>query len=215
MRTPIGYFLLVSAILFTIGTIGVLVRRNALVIFMSIRHESPRPEAVLGHEESFFFGIFVILVLGLWTFGVRGRLRTVATLLLPVVLMADMVNSRRTAWAILFAASLVMVVVSYVRFPRRRRALRRCMAVVTMILAVYLPLFWNHTGSTAQPARAVRSVVAPSGSDARDSLSDQYRLIEDDNLVLNIRAHHGTGNLIRVSACGDTGPYKQRPFAPA
>jgi NADH-quinone oxidoreductase subunit K len=36
MRTPISYFLLVSAILFTIGTIGVLVRRNALVIFMSV-----------------------------------------------------------------------------------------------------------------------------------------------------------------------------------
>jgi NADH-quinone oxidoreductase subunit K len=36
LRTPIGYFLLVSAILFTIGTIGVLVRRNALVIFMSV-----------------------------------------------------------------------------------------------------------------------------------------------------------------------------------
>ena len=36
MRTPISYFLLVSAVLFTIGTIGVLVRRNALIIFMSI-----------------------------------------------------------------------------------------------------------------------------------------------------------------------------------
>jgi NADH-quinone oxidoreductase subunit K len=36
VRTPVGYFLLVSAILFTIGTIGVLVRRNALIIFMSI-----------------------------------------------------------------------------------------------------------------------------------------------------------------------------------
>jgi NADH-quinone oxidoreductase subunit K len=36
MRTPISYFLLVSALLFTIGTIGVLVRRNALVIFMSV-----------------------------------------------------------------------------------------------------------------------------------------------------------------------------------
>jgi NADH-quinone oxidoreductase subunit K len=36
VRTPIAYFLLVSAILFTIGTIGVLVRRNALVIFMSV-----------------------------------------------------------------------------------------------------------------------------------------------------------------------------------
>jgi NADH-quinone oxidoreductase subunit K len=36
VRTPIGYYLVVSAILFAIGTIGVLVRRNALVIFMSI-----------------------------------------------------------------------------------------------------------------------------------------------------------------------------------
>jgi NADH-quinone oxidoreductase subunit K len=36
VRTPIAYFLVLSALLFTIGTIGVLVRRNALVIFMSI-----------------------------------------------------------------------------------------------------------------------------------------------------------------------------------
>jgi NADH-quinone oxidoreductase subunit K len=36
MSTPIAYYLVVSALLFTIGTIGVLVRRNALVIFMSI-----------------------------------------------------------------------------------------------------------------------------------------------------------------------------------
>jgi len=36
VRTPISYFLVVSALLFTVGTVGVLVRRNALVIFMSI-----------------------------------------------------------------------------------------------------------------------------------------------------------------------------------
>ena len=36
MRTPISYFLVVSSMLFAIGTVGVLVRRNALVIFMSI-----------------------------------------------------------------------------------------------------------------------------------------------------------------------------------
>ena len=36
MRTPIAYFLLVSGMLFSIGTIGVLVRRNALIIFMSV-----------------------------------------------------------------------------------------------------------------------------------------------------------------------------------
>ena len=36
MRTPIAYFVIVSAMLFSIGTVGVLVRKNALIIFMSI-----------------------------------------------------------------------------------------------------------------------------------------------------------------------------------
>ena len=33
---PTEWYLVVSAILFTIGTVGVLVRRNALILFMSI-----------------------------------------------------------------------------------------------------------------------------------------------------------------------------------
>ena len=36
MRTPIAYYLILAGILFAIGTVGVLVRKNALVIFMSI-----------------------------------------------------------------------------------------------------------------------------------------------------------------------------------
>ena len=36
MRTPISYFLMMSGILFAIGTVGVLIRRNALLIFMSV-----------------------------------------------------------------------------------------------------------------------------------------------------------------------------------
>ena len=34
--TPISYFLVLSAILFAIGVVGVLIRRNIIVIFMSI-----------------------------------------------------------------------------------------------------------------------------------------------------------------------------------
>ncbi len=36
MTTPIAYFLVVSAMLFAIGTVGVLIRKNALIIFMSV-----------------------------------------------------------------------------------------------------------------------------------------------------------------------------------
>ncbi len=33
---PLEFYLILSAVLFTIGTIGVLTRRNAIVVFMSI-----------------------------------------------------------------------------------------------------------------------------------------------------------------------------------
>jgi NADH-quinone oxidoreductase subunit K len=33
---PLSYYLILSAILFTVGAAGVLVRRNALVLFMSV-----------------------------------------------------------------------------------------------------------------------------------------------------------------------------------
>jgi len=33
---PLSYYLLLSAVLFSIGVIGVLIRRNVLIIFMSI-----------------------------------------------------------------------------------------------------------------------------------------------------------------------------------
>jgi NADH-quinone oxidoreductase subunit K len=36
VRTPIAYFVVLSGVLFAIGTVGVLIRRNALLIFMSI-----------------------------------------------------------------------------------------------------------------------------------------------------------------------------------
>ncbi len=36
MSTPIAYFLVLSGILFAIGSVGVLVRRNALLIFMFV-----------------------------------------------------------------------------------------------------------------------------------------------------------------------------------
>jgi NADH-quinone oxidoreductase subunit K len=33
---PVNYYIVLSAILFTIGAVGVLTRRNALIIFMSV-----------------------------------------------------------------------------------------------------------------------------------------------------------------------------------
>ena len=69
MNIPPAYVLTLSGILFALGVIGVLIRRNAIVIFMSIelmlnsanlaliasaRMLGPGPEALRGHVFVFF-----------------------------------------------------------------------------------------------------------------------------------------------------------------
>lgn len=172
-----------------------------LAIFLSVRHIQPRPEAVLGHEESFFIGLYVVVAAGLWVFSVRDRLRTVATALLPVVILGDLVNSRRTAWLILGVGLALLTGVAYARMPHRRKAILSGLAVLAVAAAAYLPAFWSKGGTLAQPARAVRSIVMP---DIRDESSNAYREIENYNIEVLINGSHslGTGYGIRITYFG-------------
>jgi len=164
---------------------------QGLVIFVQVRHMNPRPEAVLGHEESFFFALLAFLVLALWLWRLEGRLRATATALLPVVALADLANDRRAAWLVLGGGVLTIVAIGLRVLPERRVVLWRGVAVTLAVSAVYLPAYWNKTGGLAQPARALHSMVSP---DSRDALSDLYRLQENANLKVNIRETDGIGN---------------------
>lgn len=165
---------------------------QGVYIFAQTANMNPRPEAILGHEESFFFGIFVILTAALWIFRRRGALRVTATTILPLVLVADMGNSRRDAFVILGAGLLVLTVLAYVVMPERRRGIAAVAAGVALVGVGYTAVMWNGNGLVAEPARALKSVIAP---DPRDALSNQYRVEEDANLGYMIQdaAIVGTG----------------------
>jgi len=152
----------------------------------------PQP-AILAHEESFFFAVFVMLTIALWIFRQRGRLRTTATALLPLVLLADFGNARRDAFLVLGGGLVVMLLVIYVNRPEYRRMMRRIAAVSLLVSVVYFPLEWNGSGTFAEPAQAVRSEFSPS---LRDQESNQYRIQEDANIGDNIKNSNpllGTG----------------------
>ena len=152
---------------------------QGVYIFIATRNEIPRPQAILAHEESFLFGIFIILTLSLWLFGQRGRLRTTATVLLPFVLTADIGNTRRDAFLILGAELLVMAVLTYIALPARRQLIRNIAVFAVVAFIIYLPVEWNGTGTLAGPAQAVRSSIAPQ---PRDASSNAYRVDEDADL---------------------------------
>lgn len=151
---------------------------------------SPRPESLLEHDESFFLSVYLTLTAALWMFGVRGRLRTVATALVPFVVVAALGNGRRVIWLILGIQVVILLAIGWVARPERRRLLLTIATLLVATTAVYLPVFWNGDGAIAQPARALRSAFSP---DPRDDASNVYRQIENANLGIAIKETVASG----------------------
>jgi hypothetical protein len=175
--------------------------QGTYIFFGFARRMDPRPEAILGHEEAFFFGVFIVVTCALWLYEMRGPLRRVATCLLPFVVIADLSNARRTAWLIMAWSIVTLLAISFRTLPHRRRFVTRAAVILAIAGALYLPAYWNHSGTLAQPARAVRSQFQPS---TRDQASDLYRQQEDLNLLLGIKGSgvRGTGFGIPISYSG-------------
>ena len=160
-------------------------------VWISNRHLYPKPESYISHEASYFFVIFMFLVLALWLFDQRGPLRTWATWLLPVVMWANVVNDRRVAWEMLAGGLLCFGVIAYTAMPIRRHLLGKAIVALVLVSAVYFPVMWDNTSSLGEAARAVKSQIKPS---LRDATSDIYRVQENANLELNIKQSGLLGN---------------------
>ena len=164
--------------------VGVGIKATQGLVLFILHPADPRPQSYLEHAESFFFGVFLALTLGLWLLSERGRMRQFMTAVAPLVLVSDMLNQRRTAWAILallLAATLLLV---YVRLPQRRKLIVFLVIVICIVSGAYYAAFSKDPGTLGQPARAFDSVVFPT---ARDKMSNQYRNIENVDLGIAIR----------------------------
>jgi hypothetical protein len=175
----------VQAMLWALVIIEPIKSLQGIYVWLETKDWKPKPETVLGHEEAMFFSIFFLLVAALWLFGVRGRLRKVATWCMPLVFFADLVNDRRAAWLVVGIGLVVVAASAYRAMPEKRRTIKRVSIVLTVVLAGYMGAYWNHTGGTlGGPADAIRSQFSPS---PRDALSDEYRVDEDANIKYNIK----------------------------
>ena len=157
--------------------------------FVSLQGHLGGVEAIFPHEQSFFFNAFfcqtvILFLYGHPCAGTRRRLKRVSLALLPFVIIADLANQRRAAILALGVALVLILALTALAYPPRRRAM---VAVLLVLMAALIPYYLIERykgGLIAQPARAISSIYEP---DSRDLSSNTYRTNEDANLLFTMR----------------------------
>jgi hypothetical protein len=138
----------------------------------------PAKEVWYSHDNTVTWAMLIMLVLAQMVFGGPRWQRMIGPWLLLITAFTMLVSERRAAY---IAVILAFIAFSMVLFVTKRRAFMIMVVPVLIASAVYLPMFWNNTGTLGQPARALRSISAP---DPRDAMSNAWRDLE----AINVRA---------------------------
>lgn len=142
---------------------------------------------LMAHEESFFFAGLLLLLL-LLCIHYRHRSQFYAALLVaPCVLVALVMNQRRTDYLALLAGFVVAWSLTFCFKPRVRRALVPGLCLCILLGSAYVAFCSELTGLFAEPAHAIVSVFHPDATDTISTESDAYRSIENYDLAYTAR----------------------------
>lgn len=169
--------------IFMVGT-GLKGLQGVFRYYVSLHGNLHSVESILPHEQSFFFNLFIIMAAILFLYDGPRRLKRIALVLLPFVVIAALANQRRAAVLALLVGALFLLLGTAAAYPRRRKIV----AIVLLILAAVLPIYYeaykNSQGLIGEPAHAISSAFTP---DQRDASSNLYRVNEDKDLMATMQ----------------------------
>ena len=142
---------------------------------------STRPPYGTSHNDSMLFATAFVVVLAAFVEGANRRIKWLALLFLPVLIIGTSANNRRLAWVQVGLVFLTVYLVS--RETPLKRKLRRALFILAPVFAIYAMLGWeSQYGSTFKPVRLIRSVI-----DAKSDGSSQWREFENVNIIATFR----------------------------
>jgi len=155
--------------------------------FVTLHGSTVGYEAIMAHEESYFFALFILATLAALIWG-RGLRRGIKVLLLAgsaASFFAMLVNQRRAAELALIAGVAAIMLLA-IRFESEHRTLWLGLTVLAVVVITTFTVgYWNHTtGLAGELVRPIRSMFVP---DQRDYLSNIYRVAEDANILANFK----------------------------
>jgi O-Antigen ligase len=130
------------------------------------------------HDGMVIWGMLIMLVLATQVFGGPRWRRLLGPFLAAVTMFAMLLSERRAG---LVAVVIALAVFTLALWTIKRKAFILIALPVILAGAIYLPVFWNNTGTVGQLARTVRSLITP---DPRDAASNAWRDLE----AINVRS---------------------------
>ncbi|WP_322480739.1 O-antigen ligase family protein [Thermogemmatispora sp.] len=161
--------------------------QGCYIYFFVLHGDLTNQNEIMSHEESFFF-VSILLIIILFCMLYRYRPQLYAALaVLPPVLIALIANKRRADYiALIVGVAVAWAFVFYLK-PHLRKPLLAGLVICSSLGIGYVLAFAHGTGSLAEPARAIVSVIDPSASDARDQASNAYRNAENYDLKYTVQ----------------------------
>lgn len=151
---------------------------------ISLPGENPwetRPTYGTAHADSMLFSLSFAIVIAPLLEGVGRRWRTLAAVMLPILVVGTLANNRRLAWVQVAVVLLTIYLVS--RESQLKRYVRRAVVVSLPIVIGYVIAGWNSQyGVLFKPVRIMRSVV-----DAKSDGSSEWRELENVNIIATFR----------------------------
>lgn len=141
-------------------------------------------EALFEHEQSFFFDAALTLTAILFLYAGSRRMKSIALFLAPFVLVSDIANQRRAGILALGLGLVVLLVITAIAYPARRRSVVIIILALAVVGPPYYLAFKNSSGLTGEIARAISSTTSPN---ARDASSNLYRINEDKDIMATMR----------------------------
>lgn len=161
-----------------------------LYFFIHLKGDLAQVNAITEHAAAIHMNTLFVFVLAAWLYKASPAKRILLPLMVPVVGIAYIATQRRAAFLSLAIALVLIVLVLY---KENRRLFWMLVPAAALAGLFYLAVFWNSASPLAEPAQAIKSVVAQNQATMEDQLSNMYRILENVNSSFTIHAVPLTG----------------------
>ena len=163
---------------------------QAIITYLEARSLPYWLDAVSSHEDVVFWAPAVALAVVALVLGVRTKLAYALFAMQPIILAAEFLSNRRVGFIALGVTLVAVTALLFFSHPRRAAIVAGLGA--TLVVS-YTLLFWDAEGPVAQPLRALRTIIDPSGLPLVDQFSNTWREIENENIAYTVQQLPVTG----------------------